>query len=52
MPRLRNPRSGVVVDVDDATADQIRSGYEPADAPEPKASATRKRAAAKSDTSK
>ena len=42
----------MVVDVDDATADQIRHGYEPADQPEPKATATRKRAAAKSDNGK
>ena len=29
MPRLRNPRSGVVVDVDDATAARLEASHEP-----------------------
>lgn len=34
MPRLRNPRTGVLVNVSDATAERLRAGgYRPADEP-------------------
>lgn len=43
MPRLRDTRTGVVVDVDDATADLLGTAYEPAE----QAKAPPKRTAAK-----
>lgn len=33
MPRLRNPRTGVVVDVDEETAERLRSTHEPTKTP-------------------
>ena len=35
MPRFRDVRTGVVVDVDDATADALGAGYAPVDAQKP-----------------
>ena len=54
MPRLRHATSGVVVNVDDATAARLGAGWEPADAPDSteKPKATRRRTAAKSDDKK
>ena len=49
MPRLRDTRTGVVVDVDDDTATKLGSiYYEPVEKPQ-KATTSRKRTAAKSD---
>lgn len=36
MARLRDTRTGVVVDVDDPTATALGAAYEPADKPAPK----------------
>ena len=46
MPRLRNTRSGVVVDVDDATAALLGSAYEPVKPTGEKKSAARRKAPA------
>lgn len=35
MPKFRNTRTGVVVNVDDEAAETLGPGYEPADAPKP-----------------
>lgn len=35
MPRLRDTRTGVVVDVDDDTAARLGVAYEPVDKPKP-----------------
>lgn len=43
MPRLRDTRTGIVVDVDDATADLLGTAYEPVE----QAKAPAKRTAAK-----
>lgn len=45
MPRLRDSRTGVVVDVDDATATALGSAYEPAEKQQKAAAKTQKRTA-------
>ena len=49
MPRLRNPRSGVVVVVDDATAAQLGGSHEPADKAQAKKAPAKKTATKPSD---
>lgn len=47
MPRLRNTRTGSVVNVDDATAARLGAEYEPLDKPEPAKPTRRRKAPAK-----
>lgn len=49
MPRLRDTRTGVVVDVDDATAARLGAAYEPA---EKTTKATAKKASSSKSDSK
>ncbi len=46
MGRFRDPRTGVVVSVEDSKDDRFAVGYEPADAPVPVKKAAAKKAAA------
>lgn len=48
MSRFRNLRTGVVVSVDDSKDERFEAGWEPGDAPEPKAPA-KKLAASKTE---
>lgn len=41
MPRLRDTRTGVVVDVDDATASGLGAAYEPVKAPAKKSASSK-----------
>ena len=47
MPRLRNPRSGVFVVVDDATAARLGGSHEPADKAQAKKAPAKKAASPK-----
>lgn len=54
MPRLRNERTGVVVNVDDATATQLRAGsdkWTEGDKPEAKKAPAKKAAASRKSSS-